>query len=511
MSLTVADVSSHCIRAFASSSSSVAETIVHVVRRLVSRPLVPSSRSASFGTRGRLVYAADASPPRRLRPAHLRQRPLAVPPAALPPVAEEIIRVGGGVGGRAPPPPRTRASRRPTRVDLRRAPPRSPPTGSSRHRRRGRRRLRRSRREDRGSLGEGDSKVPGANVRIVAPANCAHLRRSRRSSRAVAPGMDRPHILRRNGGDARRRASLDFDFSPGAGTTTGTASSRHSRPSSSSIDDTPASSSSSTDASSRSSEASTFGSRFRSRPHGRGGAARNAVTRSVSSTGRALRESDERRWTSRLVREGRTGRRRRRRCSIAAGWRSGGTRATGDRRRERPSPPRGLGRSFPSPTRRKKGEDGEEGEAVERAVGVAAREASRASPAPRPRRRRDRPPSPPSTAGAASSSLRRARRAPRRTRRGGAAAGRRARGRARAGGRARAPRLDRPRAGRRGKEGGGAAKEIGTRRGTRRSRARPAGRLASPGSPTRPGATPANRRGCSLAGSSTLARTQPPL
>ena len=98
MSLTVADVSSHCIRAFASSSS-VAETIVHVVRRLVSRPLVPSSRSASFGTRGRLVYAADASPPRRLRPAHLRQPPLAVPPAALPPVAEEIIRVGVGVGG----------------------------------------------------------------------------------------------------------------------------------------------------------------------------------------------------------------------------------------------------------------------------------------------------------------------------------------------------------------------------------------------------------------------------
>ena len=50
----------------------------------------------------------------------------------------------------------------------------------------------------------------------------------------------------------------------------------------------------------------------------------------------------------------------------------------------------------------------------------------------------------------------------------------------RARGRARAPRLDRPRAGRRGKEGGGgAAKEMGTRRGTRRSRAPPAGRLAS--------------------------------
>ena len=58
---------------------------------------------------------------------------------------------------------------------------------------------------DRGRLGfPGDSKVPGANVRIVAPANCAHARRSRRSSRAVAPGMDRPHIFTRNG---RRLAS----------------------------------------------------------------------------------------------------------------------------------------------------------------------------------------------------------------------------------------------------------------------------------------------------------------
>ena len=174
LSLTVADVSSHCIRAFASSSS-VAETIVHVVRRLVSRLLRPV---LSF----RLV--------RHSRPARLRRRRFTTPPASPRSPSPTSPCCPAGClptlhGGRDH--SRRRRSRgggpaaansRIAAAHPRRPPPRaaavaadpivatpagadaavSGAAGAT----------------DRGSLGEGDSKVPGANVRIVAPANCAH-------------------------------------------------------------------------------------------------------------------------------------------------------------------------------------------------------------------------------------------------------------------------------------------------------------------------------------------------
>ena len=70
-------------------------------------------------------------------------------------------------------------------------------------------------------------------------------------------------------------------------------------------------------------------------PSRTGGAARRE-TPSPGPSRRLPRALDPRgpprRCTSRVVRAGRTGRRRRRRCSTAAGWRSGGTRETGDHR-----------------------------------------------------------------------------------------------------------------------------------------------------------------------------------